>query len=130
MLIEEYFQSIGGHIADCPYVAESQIRNGKRSFYIGVVEGEIRFTDNSFLHFIEFVNVKEGVNRYKYSYHCQNKAEKVVFRYDMAPHHKEIKTFPHHKHLGSEKVIESIAPRLGEVLHEIEGILILPWDSD
>ena len=55
MLIEEYFQSIGGQIADCPYVAESQIRNDKRSFYIGVVEGEMRFTDNSFLHFIEFV---------------------------------------------------------------------------
>ena len=130
MLIEEYFQSIGGYIADCPYVAESQIRNDKRSFYIGVVEGEIRFTDNSLLHFIEFVNVKEGVSRYKYSYHYQDKAEKVVFRYDMAPHHKEIKTFPHHKHLGSEKVIESLAPSLGEVLQEIEGILILPWDSD
>ncbi len=130
MLIEEYFQSIGSYIADCPHVTESQIRNDKRSFYIGVVEGEIRFTDNSFLHFIEFVNVKEGVNRYKYSYHYHDKAEKVVFRYDMAPHHKEIKTFPHHKHLGSEKVIESFAPSLGEVLQEIEGILILPWDSD
>ena len=130
MLIEEYFQSIGSYITDCPYVAESQIRNDKRSFYIGVVEGEIRFTDNSFLHFIEFVNVKEGVKRYKYSYHYQDKAEKVVFRYDMAPHHKEIKTFPHHKHLGSEKVIESLAPSLSEVIQEIEGILILPWNSD
>jgi desulfoferrodoxin (superoxide reductase-like protein) len=85
VLIEEYFQSIGSYIADCPHVTESQIRNDKRSFYIGVVEGEIRFTDNSFLHFIEFINVKEGVNRYKYSYHYQDKAEKVVFRYDMAP---------------------------------------------
>ena len=128
MLIEEYFQSIEGYIADCPYIAESQIRKDKRSFYIGVVEGKIRFTDNSFLHFIEFVNVKEGVSRYKYSYHYQDKAEKVVFRYDMAPHHKEIKTFPHHKHLVSEKVIESLAPTLGEVFQEIEGLLILPCD--
>jgi hypothetical protein len=130
VLIEEYFQIIGNHITDCPYVAESQIRNDKRSFYIGVVEGEIRFTDNSFLHFIEFINVKEGINRYKYSYHYQDKAEKVVFRYDMAPHHKEIKTFPHHKHLGSENVTESLAPSLAEVLQEIEGILILPKNSN
>jgi hypothetical protein len=129
VLIEEYFQSIGSYIADCPHVTESQIRSDKRSFYIGVVEGEIRFTDNSFLHFIEFINVKEGVNRYKYSYHYQDKAEKVVFRYDMAPHHKEIKTFPHHKHMGSEEVVESIAPNLSEVLQEIGGILIIPWDS-
>ena len=129
MLIEVYFQRIVGHITDCPYVAESQIRNDKRSFYIGIVEGEIRFTDDSFLHFIEFVNVKEGINRYKYSYHYQDKAEKVIFRYDMAPHHKEIKTFPHHKHMGSEEVVESIAPSLSEVLQEIEGIQIIPWDS-
>ena len=129
MLIEEYFQSIGSYIADCPHVTESQIRNDKRSFYIGVVEGEIRFADNSFLHFIEFVNVKEGVNRYKYSYHYQDKAGKVVFRYDMAPHHKEMKTFPHHKHMGSKEVVESLAPSLSEVLQEIEGILIIPWDS-
>ena len=122
MLIEVYFQRIVGHITDCPYVAESQIRNDKRSFYIGIVEGEIRFTDDSFLHFIEFVNVKEGINRYKYSYHYQDKAEKVIFRYDMAPHHKETKTFPHHKHLGAEKVVESFAPSLGEVLQEIEGL--------
>ena len=117
MLIEEYFQSIGSYIADCPHVAESQIRNDKRSFYIGVVEVEIRFTDNSFLHFIEFINVKEGVNRYKYSYHYQDKAEKVVFRYDMAPHHK---------YMGSEEVIESLTPSLSQVLQEIEGILIIP----
>jgi hypothetical protein len=129
VLIEEYFKSSGSYIADCPHVTESQIRNDKRSFYIGIVEGEIRFTDNSFLHFIEFVNVKEGVNRYKYSYHYQDKAEKVVFRYDMAPHHKEIKTFPHHKHMGSEEVVESIAPSLSEVLQEIGGRLIIPWDS-
>jgi hypothetical protein len=45
---------------------------------------------------------------------------------DMAPHHKEIKTFPHHKHMGSEKVIGSLAPTLGEVLQEIEGLMILP----
>ena len=48
---------------------------------------------------------------------------------DMAPHHKEIKTFPHHRHVSSEEVIESLAPSLSEVLQEIEGILILPRDS-
>jgi hypothetical protein len=64
-----------------------------------------------------------------YAYHYPDKTEKVIFRYDMAPHHKEIKTFPHHKHLGSEEVIESLAPSLAEVLHEIEGIVTLPRDS-
>jgi hypothetical protein len=31
--------------------------------------------------------------------------------------------------MGSEEVVESIAPSLSEVLQEIEGILIIPWDS-
>ena len=128
MLIEVYFQSIETSISDCPYVAESQILKDKRSFYIGIVEGKIRFTDNSFLHFIEFVSVKEGINKYKYSYHYQDKTKKPIFRYDMAPHHKEIKTFPHHKHLSSEKVVEAIAPTLCEVLQEIEVLLSSPWD--
>jgi hypothetical protein len=35
---------------------------------------------------IEFVNVKIGINRYKYSYHYQDATEQLIFRYDMAPH--------------------------------------------
>jgi len=50
--------------------------------------------------------VKERTERYKYSYHYQDGNGKVIFRYDMAPHHIEIETFPHHKHINSEKVIE------------------------
>ncbi|MGH2523179.1 MAG: toxin-antitoxin system TumE family protein [Anaerolineales bacterium] len=47
-----------------------------------------------------------------------------VFRYDNAPHHPEILTFPHHKHLGPEdRLAESTEPNLADVLAEIEGLL-------
>lgn len=36
----------------------------------------------------------------KYSYHWQN--DNKVVRFDNAPHHEEIETHPHHKHLGDE----------------------------
>ncbi|MEB3778930.1 MAG: DUF6516 family protein [Desulfurococcales archaeon] len=34
----------------------------------------------------------------KYSYTLLHSGEKVILRYDNAPHHPYIKTFPHHKH--------------------------------
>jgi hypothetical protein len=38
----------------------------------------------------------------------------------MAPHHQEVRTFPHHKHTATGDIIESTAPSLAEVLEEIE----------
>ena len=125
MLIEEYFQKIEADIASCPYIFESRVLKDKRSLYIGVIEGDIYFIDESVLHFIEFVNVKEKTERYKYSYHYQDGDGKVIFRYDMAPHHREIETFPHHKHVGPEKLIETSAPSLAYVLDEIGDLIEL-----
>ncbi len=45
-----------------------------------------------------------------------------VFRYDNAPHHREVKSFPRHKHVG-EKVEASDAPDLHDVLQEIDRYL-------
>lgn len=123
MLIEEYFQEIEADIATCPYVFESHVFKDKRSFYIGIIEGEIYFIDDSVLYFIEFVNVKEKTEKYKYSYHYQDKDGKLIFRYDMAPHHREIETFPHHKHVNLKKFIKAFTPRLAEVLNEIEDLI-------
>ena len=119
MLIEEYFQKIEAAIASCPYIFESRVLKDKRSLYIGVIQGEIYLIDESVLYFIEFVNVKEKTERYKYSYHYQDKYEKILFRYDMAPHHNEVETFPHHKHVSSEKVIKASAPSLAKFLDEV-----------
>lgn len=69
---------------------------------------------------LEFVNLKAEATRYKYSYHYQDADDKLIFRYDMAPHHQEIGTFPHHKHSAGEVAVESTAPSLADVLEEIE----------
>lgn len=45
----------------------------------------------------------------------------LIFRYDNAHHHKNIKTYPHHKH-DFDKVKESPEPDLEEVLLEIAQI--------
>ncbi len=100
MLIEEYFAYIEGVIADIPTVLLTELVKDKRSPYIGFIEGRLYFRDGSLLQFVEFVNVKTVVERYKYSYHYQDEAGQLLFRYDMAPHHPDVMTFPHHKHLA------------------------------
>jgi hypothetical protein len=47
-----------------------------------------------------------------------NEDQIMIFRYDNAPHHIEIDTFPHHKHEFDE-IKESLEPSLYEVLLEI-----------
>lgn len=123
MLISEYFQKIESKIADCIYIIETSLVKDKRSLHIGIIEGELFFIDESRLHFIEFVNVKETIEVYKYSYHYQNRDSDLIFRYDMAPHHREIKTFPHHKHIHSNNVIEASAPAFAQVLDETSDLI-------
>lgn len=123
MLIDEYFSYIEGVVANTPTALSTELTKDKRSPYIGFIEGRFYFHDGSLLQFVEFVNVKIVVERYKYSYHYQDKAGQLVFRYDMAPHLHEIATFPHHKHIASGMAIDSTAPPLQEILNEIESLL-------
>lgn len=125
MLTDDYFKQIESDIILCPYIVEYNISKEKRSLHIGIIEGRIVFIDGSVICFVEFVNVKEAIEKYKYSYNYQDKYRKTVFRYDMAPHHRKLQTFPHHKHLSSGEVINALEPDLKNILDEICSGLIL-----
>lgn len=88
----------------------------------GVVDGVIYFADGSRLEFTERV-VIENARPIKRDYRYQFvQSQTTIFRYDNAPHHPQLKTFPHHKHLG-RKTIESEEPDLKQVLQEVAGLL-------
>lgn len=57
-------------------------------------------------------------NKYRYNFIISDK----VIRWDNAPHHPAIKTFPHHLHIDS-KVLESQEPTLKYVLNYIKKFL-------
>ena len=65
------------------------------------------------------------INKDKYSFHWQ-KDNLLIFRYDNSPHYREIKTFPHHKHIGKDinKVTESNEITLKQVLKEIKEVIL------
>ena len=56
---------------------------------------------------------------YNYSFHWQKENGELIARWDNAPHHKEIKTFPHHVHT-KDGVNESYSITLDDVLRKIK----------
>jgi hypothetical protein len=58
---------------------------------------------------------------------CQNTQVSEIgepFIYDNAPHHPEIVTHPHHKHVGpADRLAPADQPSLGQVLAEVESWL-------
>ena len=91
---------------------------------IGRLKGRLRFADSSLLEFEEEVRPRgnRAIDKVHYSYHHQRADGKTIFRYDNAPHHRAVKTFPHHKHVG-EKIGSADAPDLHDVLREIDEYL-------
>jgi len=79
----------------------------------------VQFIDDSSLHIRDYV-FADG--KRKYSFHWQNSKQKLICRWDNSAHHRQITTFPFHKHLQSEiqesdpvtiqKVLEHISERI------------------
>lgn len=63
---------------------------------------EIELIDESKLFVRE--TILEGRER-RYAYHWQTKGGGLLLRWDNAPHW-EVKTFPHHKHIGEVSFVE------------------------
>lgn len=91
----------------------------------GRFSARVSFYDESSLETHEKVALEDGVIvKDRYSYHYQKPDNSLIFRYDNAPHHPEIKTHPHHKHVGSDQnVIAAQPPDLSDVLNEIDKII-------
>lgn len=58
-----------------------------------------------------------------YSFHWQDQHSAIIARWDNAPHHRHLATFPHHKHTA-EGVVESTELSLSDVLAEIANSLV------
>ena len=88
------------------------------------VVGELTFADDSRLSFSE--GVLPGVRRYRYYYGTAEGT--LIFRYDNAPHHPQLASFPHHKHepMG---VAEAEERRLNEILVEVEDLILTVEDQ-
>lgn len=104
------------------YVAEEVILSfsfsvDTRTIYLGLIQGKLDFIDASMLFFKEYVDVQLSVNKLAYSFHYQDSANNLIFRYDNAKHKPDL-GFSNHKHIR-DKIIFSQVPDLKNVILEI-----------
>ncbi len=125
MNITDYFSSIERSLNQYDSITSIEITEILASDdFNGILRCRAYFWDGSFLSIHETVSTELGYPVrviYSYSYIRQNQS---VFRYDNAPHHPEIITYPHHKHIGENKLSPTDQPALKQVLSEIEEHLL------
>lgn len=80
------------------------------------IELEFTFVDDSKLFAKDYLFL-DGSR--KYAFHFQDNHGNLIFRFDNAPHWKNIVTFPFHKHLPN-RVMESEVMDLEKVFLEID----------
>jgi len=128
MTIDDYFAAIERGLRQNVQIGtvEEPITCLASDDYNGLIRGRVFFWDTSYLDLYEVVNTELGYPvRVHYAYTYIREGQRV-FRYDNAPHHPEIATHPHHKHIGpTDRLAPADQPSLSQVLSEIEGWLEL-----
>ena len=126
MKIEDYFASLERGLRQNPLVSHLQepFTLLASDDYNGIVRGRAFFWDDSYLDLYEVVSTELGYPvRIHYAYTYLQR-EQRVFRYDNAPHHPGVITFPHHKHIGpQDRLAPSDQASLSQVLAEIAAWL-------
>ena len=100
MNVREYYASLQAMIRNCPFITHWSAEFEEIDLHVGYLKGMLEFVDGSTLHFIEFIEIYGdlGVGRPKYKYHLQSEAGDLIARWDNVPHHRDVSSFPHHKH--------------------------------
>jgi hypothetical protein len=121
VIIDDYFAAMERGLRQNIHVGsvEESIICLASDDYNGLVRCRVSFWDSSFLDIYEVVSTELGYPirvHYAYTY---IREQQRVFRYDNAPHHPEIATHPHHKHIGpADRVAPADQPTLSQVLDE------------
>lgn len=119
--IESYFDRIDSLIRHS-YVIDDKVTYRRLTPTSGIIDGVLYFYNGSCLEFTESLRIVKGaVYKQRYRYHYRN-GDVQIFRYDNAPHHPQLQTFPHHKHDESDQAIESAEVSLKVVLDEIAAL--------
>lgn len=123
-MIESYAREIEILIRGCPLVVTHEFNLIYLSPATAYIESKILFVNQSKLYLFEFLRTeREKVKREKYRYHYISKDKELLFRYDNAPHYRDVDSFPDHKHLAN-KVVNSTIPFVKEILEEIEKLIL------
>ena len=111
-MIEEYLRQIDELLSTSPVVSNIEIirRSIRDTDLEKVLNYRYRVTllDGSLIEITErALEVQDSLEMTKYSHHWQDVNGQLIKRWDNAPHHPEIDTFPYHLHEGAENNVLS-----------------------
>jgi len=122
-VIDEHLDEIEKIIKDDRLVIFSDFQRICTSQNTAYIKAKIRFIDSSFLSIFHHVHDENGRFSFDYRDHYMDSKNTMIFRYDNAPHHPKVQSFPHHKHTTVE-IKESEMPNIRDILSEIHHHII------
>lgn len=117
-MLENFLADLNATLTSSPIVRDIEIDDEFITSVSGFLDCTVELIDESTLYITEYFTISgENIKRDKYSYHLLKKGE-LIIRWDNAPHHRELSTFPYHVH-DKDGVHESKEMTMEEILDEI-----------
>ena len=118
-MIRDYFSGVEMKLDEITWLIKKKtIEFNLVSEEMGIIKGKIVFVNNHDLDFRELVSEEHTDYRFQF----MNGNNRLIERWDSAPHHKEIATFPFHLHTP-EGVRECDKVNLIEVIDIIKALI-------
>ena len=119
MNAREYYRSVQAAISDAPHVIASQVSFDEIDVNECYIRGVLTLIGDFELHLAEYVIIQPDLQRPKYRYHLQRADGTLVSRWDNVPHHRNVSSFPDHRHSVSGSVHPSPQMDVFQVLRAI-----------
>ena len=120
--VELYFRGIQNSLSTNPLVINYSVRRRRVGDSEGFIVIDIDLIRSYRLTIMEYFTVSANVIRYRY--HLMDNDNNPVIRWDNAPHHPDISTFPHHVHYwdsdGAERIEKAEQPEINGIFDRIE----------
>jgi hypothetical protein len=115
----DYYLDLQDAIHAAPHVVRSDVRFEEIDINECYVRGVLSLMGGFELHIAEYVVTGSVVTRTKYRYHLQASDGKLVSRWDNAPHHSDVATFPDHRHDDQDGIHPSPPVSIPDVLDAV-----------
>ena len=104
--VDLYFRGIVNFLSTSPFVVNYAINRRRVGDVEGFIVIDVDLVHSYRLSIMEYFRILDGVTRYRY--HLMDQSNNPILRWDNAPHHSEITTFPHHVHRWDSGGLEII----------------------
>lgn len=119
MNAREYYLDLQNIIHAAPLLLRSDIQFEEIDVNECYVRGIISLIGGFELRIAEYVVTEPVLTRQKYRYHLQTSDGKLVCRWDNAPHHPTVSTFPDHRHDDHDEVHPASPMSIPDVLNAV-----------